>query len=110
MRTILCHVVMLSVLFMSLEGAIDIVSQGHPHSDDPAQQLDSSSSVVSEKSANTDSTPDSDNCEHCCHGHVASFVMEIPRLSILRTIDQATSYTARVVTLPEAPPTPPPNA
>lgn len=107
MRAILCNILMLSVLGMSLDGAIDIVRQGHPHNDGPAQQLDELAQV---KSTHSDSSPDGNACEHFCHGHVASIVMELPLLSFERAVDRATTQTTRVASLPHAPPTPPPNA
>lgn len=110
MRKFLCHCVMLSVLFMSVEGAADVASEGHPHSDDLAHQLDADMPVSPDTNSDTDSDRDADHCEHCCHGHVVSITVQLLAPTLLGVTDHQRRGAPHVVNHAQAPPTPPPNA
>jgi len=100
---------MLSVLFMSAEGAMDVASDGLPHGDDLMHQIDATMSSSSDTSS--DSDLEGVHCEHCCHGHVISITGHF--LACTAHID-ATEYQRgempHVLNYAQVPPTPPPNA
>jgi len=108
MRRFLYHFVMLSVLFMSLDGAADITITGHPHGDDPAHQIDTLKSSSAETPA--DSDLNLDHCDHCCHGHGANIITQVTSItSVSNAGDQLDGCSRLVDNLAQAPPTPPPT-
>ena len=110
MRRLLCQIVMFSVLFMSLDGAADIPSVGHPHGDDPTYQLDSqrfTAAVVTNSTADQNA----EHCEHCCHGHVVSIAEQEASVTPPATLPERKAAPAiHFRNLTQAPPTPPPTA
>lgn len=111
MRAALCHFVILSMLFMGMDGAADMASEGHPHSDQVAHQFDTSNPGSPDTESDTDSGQDVDHCEQCCHGHTASVIAQFPLLApTTGTGDHLCLLTRHVVNDAQAPPTPPPNA
>ena len=102
---------MFSVLFMSLDGAADIPSVGHPHGDEEVYQRDSQPTTTT--AVVTDSTADqnAEHCEHCCHGHVVSIAEQEASVTPPLTLpDRKVVPDLHVRNLAQAPPTPPPNA
>ena len=101
---------MLSMLYMSAEGAVDVASDGHPHGDDLTHQIDATPSL----SPSTDTAPDTnlenDHCEHCCHGHLVSITSKLESALLADANDHLTIHVPRVLNYAQAPPTPPPNA
>ena len=109
MRSFWCISVMISVLFMSVEGAADIVIKGHSHADGPVHQLDGSESTKPDP--NSDTEGNSDHCERCCHGHTASITAQVAAIKTpFATGDHQLGRSPHVRNFAQAPPTPPPNA
>ena len=101
---------MLSVLFLSVDGAADVASEGHPHSGDLAHQLDADMSVSADTNSDTGPDQDADHCEHCCHGHVVSITVQLFAPTLIGATDHQCFGAPHVVNHAQAPPTPPPNA
>ena len=106
MRFFVCITIILSILFLSLDGAIDIASQGHPH-EDAAELVDAGSVAAKIPGGDTDTEPD--HCEHCCHGHVANIVVQLPSMPFYATATGFSAPIAFSLRHSKAPPTPPPN-
>ncbi|ANO49999.1 hypothetical protein BA177_01080 [Woeseia oceani] len=111
MQHAVCQLVLISVLFLSLDSAADRVSDGHPHGgmDDVNGTLALCLAPTLDDEEHNDI--DENHCEHCCHGHASSIAMDAgknaapnPAASASRRLSQ---LNARDGT---APPTPPPNA
>lgn len=102
-----CVTIILSMLFLSLDGAIDIASQGHPHED--AAELAGVDGLAA-KVPGGDTDTERNHCEHCCHGHVASIVMQLPSMSFHTTVAGFPPPVVFNFRHSKAPPTPPPNA
>jgi hypothetical protein len=106
MRSFWCITVMISVLFMSVDGAADSVIKGHAHGDGATHVADNI-----ESNPPGDTEPDSDHCERCCHGHSASISVTVAEVTApFVTADQHTGRSGYVRNFAQAPPTPPPNA
>ena len=93
---------MVSVLFMNAEGALDMASDGHPHSADLSHQVDTTSG--------TDTDQNGNHREHCCHGHVAFIGIPLASTTLGNASDRQGSDARRLLNHAQAPPTPPPNA
>lgn len=113
MRRLLHMLLLFSLLFANLEGAIDIAKAGHPH-DDPVMQLAAvSDAAVHDLDANQDGDAPclQDHCEHCCHGHTSVL---IAIAALLHTGCRAATHgpyaDTSLLNFAPAPPTPPPNA
>jgi len=102
MRPFIYQFVILSVLFMSAEGAFDMMIDGHPHDDNLSQQVDTNS--------NTDTEQDATHCEHCCHGHLVSIGVQHASMALVYVTGHQRRSTPHVLNHDQAPPTPPPNA
>jgi hypothetical protein len=107
MRFFVCLTIILSMLFLSLEGAIDIASQGHPH-EDAADLADADAAAA--RLAGGDNEPEPEYCEHCCHGHLANIVIQLPSMPFYATADGFSPPITFSFRHSKAPPTPPPNA
>lgn len=108
MRSIICYILISSVLFMGTEGLWDMAKETHPHDDVYAHQMDANHSSASDKATNTDDC--ADHCPNVCHGHSSS-IISVDSGSFLLTINEYSTLTnidipARTL----APPTPPPSA
>jgi len=100
---------MISVLFMSVDGAADIESTGHPHGDDAASLADSQSASTTDASSAAEFSVD--HCENCCHGHTFSIVGQVAIILPSRIeTDQQIVIAPQIRHSAHAPPTPPPNA
>jgi hypothetical protein len=96
---------MISVLFMSVDGAADTVINGHAHADSGALQVDDGTSA----SLTTDT--DDDHCERCCHGHSASITAQMTVTKAQFVVcSHPLSRSVLLRNFAQAPPTPPPNA
>ena len=101
LRPFVSYLFIFSLLFMSIESAVDIAGGEHPHGDDYAHVMDSDD--LHESDADTDS-------DHCCHGHTGSIANTTPVLNCEVTEQQFVHYQPHFLNFSQAPPTPPPNA
>jgi hypothetical protein len=106
MRFFVCITIIVSMLFLSFEGAIDIASQGHPH-EDAAELADADAVAARLPSGDTDTEPD--HCEHCCHGHVGNIVIQIPSMPFYAAAGGFAPPIVFSFRRSKAPPTPPPD-
>lgn len=113
MRRVMPMLLLFSMLFASLDGAVDIAKAGHSH-DDPAIQhaevLHAAAGNLDGGSEGSDTfTPD--HCEHCCHGHTSGLmsVAALPH-SECPTAAHAPHADTSILNFAQTPPTPPPNA
>lgn len=108
MRTTVCQILILSVLYMGADAAWDMALESHAHQEAAAHQL--------EDEPGTNSPPDptgeprNDHCGHLCLGHTCAIAMSEPQFAAdygqtHRILDDV----PRSIASP-APPTPPPNA
>lgn len=111
MRPFLCQFLIVAVLYMSIHGAMDIASQGHPHEDQSAQTVDAELTVSKTEPPHTDPLSGGEHSEHCCHGHAASIVMQLAPTNVpVAANGEPALQPAHVSEAVQAPPTPPPNA
>ncbi len=109
----LCLLLIVSVLCMSIDAAIDIVQSGHPHDDVASQQnaqLDQSGAFAKVRQ-HTGDRSDSGHCDHCCHGHAS--VLTAGPLNLAADCITTNLFVGAPVSIAnfvQAPPTPPPNA
>ncbi len=111
MRSFWCLTVVISVLFASMDSAMDTAFDGLPHGDETAHLNEFGHSLDAHDGTLSDTELDGEHCDHCCHGHSAS----ITSLSVAAHLPPtADSYVARgarhLRNFSQAPPTPPPNA
>lgn len=100
---------MISVLFMSVDGAADIVNDGHPHGDATSHQV--TDLEANGQTQAPDSEGDSDHCERCCHGHSSGIAPQVASIvAPVTASDRRVNSAHQVRNLSQAPLTPPPNA
>ena len=110
MRALICKLMMLSLLFVSLEGVADVVIDGIPHGDESSHQAEFGHPLDNHDGKVSDTELDGEHCEHCCHGH--SSVMTAPVVSLQTPVllrDLRVARSPFVHNFAQAPPTPPPN-
>ena len=111
MRSFLCKLAILSFLFVSIEGATDVVEDGMPHGDASTHLQEFGHSLDAHEGEISDAELDGEHCEHCCHGHCFSITT-----SVLTTSEQhpfrgvQLPYADQLEVLVHSPPTPPPDA
>ena len=111
MRTLIGHIVIFSVLFLSLEGATDVAIDGVPHGDEGAHLSEFGHPLEEHDGSVPDSQLDGDHCEHCCHGHSSTIVSQLASINApLIASGHRAEKKDRVRNFTQAPPTPPPNA
>jgi hypothetical protein len=105
MHTFLCHLLLISMLFVSIEGAADMGKSGHVHDEHANFHADP------EGSGSDVADIDADHCDHCCHGHLAGIspAANSNQCQILTDNDHP-RRSSFVKNYAQAPPTPPPNA
>ena len=69
MRFFLSNLALLSFLFVSIEGAADVVVDGIPHGDPISHEQEYGHALDAHGGEISDSELDGDHCDHCCHGH-----------------------------------------
>jgi len=109
MRGFICNFVILSMLFMSLDGAADLVIKGQPHDGESGHVLIAYAVISPDIIPVHDA--DIGYCAHCYHNHVASIPAQVA--SITMTLTPGDRFVARsrhLRHLALAPPTPPPTA
>ncbi len=108
MRILLSNFIVLSLLFLSMDGAADRVSVSHPHDDGQARQVDVTKSMSAD--TGTDVDPD-EHDTHYCHGHVAGISVSFAVAAAPAGVaDPRYGVMPYLLTYAQAPPTPPPNA
>jgi hypothetical protein len=111
MKSFWCISVMISVLFVSLEGTTDVVMDGVLHGDDVVHHSEFGYSLEDHDGSVTDSELNDDHCQHCCHGHSSTITSQVD--SIVAPVlagDRRVDNQIDVRNFAQAPPTPPPNA
>ncbi len=108
MQSLLRQILIISVLFMSTEGAWDMTTESHPHGDQYAHQADA------DDQASADSEPlsdgDGDHCGSLCHGHLTSITVELASFDLVQPDGYYALNPKLISNGSQAPPTPPPNA
>ena len=108
MRSFWCIATIISVLFMSADGAADLGIQGHPHGDGAAQHV--SDPDAQEPDESTKPTAKDDHCERCCHGHSSTILTPTVSFSIAASGSESrTAGSPHIHNFASAPPTPPPT-
>lgn len=108
MRTFICHLLIFSVLYMSTEGAFDMAKESHAHGDNTVHHIDADGhSPVKPEPLSDDS---GNECGHLCHGHSSSITSDSNTLVMVESNRYDAFSLSLHSSLPQAPPTPPPNA
>lgn len=111
MRTFLSHIVVLALLFSSLEGVTDVVVDGMPHGDDVSHQSEFGHALGEHDGSVPDTDLDDEHCKHCCHSHSSTMsALVVTSIDSVRTGDRRSNPTSYILNFSQAPPTPPPNA
>ena len=110
MRGFLTNLALLSFLFVSIEGAADVVVDGLPHGDSVSHQQEYGHGLEVHGGELSDAELDGDHCDHCCHGHSSS----ISHSHFLDALSDSGKQVrdSRDEPLPDflrSPPTPPPD-
>lgn len=110
MRSFICHYVIFSLLFVSLEATTDVFVDGVPHGDDASHQQEFGHPLDAHDGEASAAELDDDHCEHCCHGHSASMTAQVAALAApILCHDYGIGRSTRIRNFAQAPPTPPPN-
>ena len=105
MRILICQVLMLSLLSMNVEGAMDIASDLHSNGEELTHLIDTSSA-----DSGGDADRENNHCEHCCHAHVVSITSQLLATTTYHdVVDYQAGNAPVVINFAQAPPTPPPN-
>ena len=111
MRISLSHIVILALLFSSLEGVTDVVVDGMPHGDDVAHQSEFGHALEDHDGSVPDSELDGEHCKHCCHSHSSTIsALVVTSIAPVKTGDRRSNPKSYILNFSQAPPTPPPNA
>lgn len=109
MKLFVCQILVLSMLVLGFESSADMANEGHPI--DPEGSHHSEVLHDSPADSGGDPEPDSENCEHCCHGHTAGISTRATANSIVFIVSgHEPSRASQYLNFAQAPPTPPPNA
>ena len=109
MRSCWCISVIISVLFLSVDGAADSVIKGHAHAAGSAHQFDNGAGATPDNTSDTEAN--GDHCERCCHGHTAGITAQVAAImTAFATGDNEPGRSPHVRNFAQAPPSPPPNA
>lgn len=103
MKAVLCHLLLISLLFVSIDGAADMAREGHAHAEHAEQQ----------ESSDDPSNPDidSNHCDRCCHGHAPGISSAVASSAVNNSAtDHEHHHAPSIQNLGQAPPTPPPTA
>lgn len=112
MRSLVCKIVIVSFLFVSIEGAADVVVDGMPHGDATSHQEEFGHPLDAHGGELSDTELDGEHCSHCCHGH-CSGITDSSDLTASRESTHANPHDRYIDHLPLlflTPPTPPPDA
>lgn len=111
MRSLIGQIVIVSLLFVSLEGTTDVVTDGVPHGDEVSHQSEFGHSLEKHDGSVPDSELDGDHCEHCCHGHSSTITSQLAsNIAPEVSGDRLADHRNHLQNFAQAPPTPPPNA
>jgi hypothetical protein len=107
MKSIICQLLAISVLFMSTEGLWDMANETHPHGDIYAHQIDADHSEISGVDPLTEDC--ADHCTNYCHGHFSVIPGNDESISLNVDAKYRILASTYFSASPQAPPTPPPN-
>lgn len=111
MRSSICQLIVVSLIFVSLEGAADVVTEGVPHGTDEVHQSEFGHPLKAHDGESSDTELDDEHCQHCCHGHSAAVAARFESIKTPLTSNRYRSgRSANHRDFARAPPTPPPNA
>lgn len=112
MKSFWCTLVSISVLFVRLEGAADLLVDGLPHADDVvSHESEFGHSLEAHEDGTSNGELDDEHCKHCCHGHSPGVTGQFTSLTTSFVArDHTVGRSAHVRNFAQAPPTPPPNA
>lgn len=111
MRRFVSQLVIVSVLFMGIEGATDTLPDGVPHGDDGAHWVELGHALDKHDGSVPESQLDGDHCQHCCHGHCTTIVSQFCLcLALIGSGEIRSPDPSHLRNFAQAPPTPPPNA
>ncbi len=119
-RTSVSHLLILALLFISMEGAMDSVAGVHPHGDEYGHHISRDAGALTTlieptaSNSNTgsliDDKSDGEHCQHCCHGHASSIsTQHDSNISDHPSRPPFHFFQAQLLSLAQAPPTRPPN-
>ena len=111
MRFFCCKLALLSFLFVSIEGATDIVVDGMPHGGATSHMQEFGHSLETHGGELSDVELDCDHCDHCCHGHSSSVAHSHLTSDAVQKGEQVDEpYDDLFSDLLLTPPTPPPDS
>jgi len=106
MRDGIIKLLLVALLFVSMEGVAESVDEAsfhqthHAHADDGTEWFPDSDG----------SEHEGDACEHYCHAHVVALTTQISLLGLHKFQHYVSGPSPQSVSRATAPPTPPPNA
>jgi len=104
-RPFISYLFIFSMLFMSVESAVDSIGGEHPHGGEYAHLLDTDNSTPTPYPETNDN-----HCQQCCHGHCSNISGHIAAINLGMKDQRFSVYEPNVQKLGQAPPTPPPTA
>jgi len=108
MQSLVQQFLIISVLFLSTEGAWDLANEPHPHGNHDTQQSDMDDQATIDPDPLADA--DDDHCGSLCHGHLTSIAVELASFDLVLSDGYYPLNPKLISNGLRAPPTPPPNA
>jgi len=106
MRALVLNIFIVTLLFASLEGAAESVSEPDFHQTHHAHADTADSQWFPDSDCGEH---DGESCEHFCHAHVVALSTQISLPNVPKLRNSVTSRFARTTSRGAAPPIPPPN-
>ena len=112
MRSLVCRIATVSFLFVSIEGAADVVVDGMLHGDATSHQEEFGHPLDAHGGELSDTELDGEHCNHCCHGHCSGIThySDLTTSQVLAHENPHDRYIDHLRALLLTPPTPPPDA
>lgn len=111
MRALTCKILLVCFLFVSIEGAADIVVDGVPHGDSTSHAEEFGHALDAHDGDTSTTELDGEHCDHCCHGHSVGMPHSGWLAAPAKNQDSIQQrFLDRLLDYRIAPPTPPPNA
>ena len=109
MSLILPRILILSLVFVSLEAMSDLDIGDLLHNDDQSHVEEFGHGLSSHGSELSDEELDGVHCQHCCHGHCAATTTPTVVSTDQQSANRVPGYYRRHASQILVPPTPPPN-